>query len=110
MELTLSPACTGWTGAGGGRRARRTWRHGAWADPSVHMPLASGVVKIKNGAGAWELEIKYADWGRYLLIDVAERRRPSAGVAVPSTDGSPASRAGVRPPRSRPAPHGSSVR
>ena len=27
---------------------------------------ATGVVKVKNGAGAWELEIKYPEWGRYL--------------------------------------------
>ena len=39
----------------------------AWADASVHTPLQSGVVKVKNGAGAWELEIKYPEWGRYLV-------------------------------------------
>ena len=39
----------------------------AWADASVHTPLQSGVVKVRNGAGAWELEIKYPDWGRYLV-------------------------------------------
>ena len=25
-------------------------------------------MKLKNGAGAWELEIKYPEWGRYLLV------------------------------------------
>ncbi len=40
----------------------------AWADANVHTPLQSGVVKMRNGAGAWELEIKYPDWGRYLVI------------------------------------------
>jgi uncharacterized protein YfaS (alpha-2-macroglobulin family) len=39
----------------------------AWADASVHTPLQAGVVKVKSGAGAWELEIKYPDWGRYLV-------------------------------------------
>jgi len=39
----------------------------AWADASVHTPLSSGVVKVTNGKGAWELEIKYPDWGRYLI-------------------------------------------
>jgi uncharacterized protein YfaS (alpha-2-macroglobulin family) len=39
----------------------------AWADASVHTPLASGVVKVTNGAGAWEFEIQYPEWGRYLL-------------------------------------------
>ena len=40
----------------------------AWAEASVHTPLQTGVVKVKNGAGAWELEIKYPEWGRYLLV------------------------------------------
>ena len=40
----------------------------AWAQASVHTPLQTGVVKVKNGAGAWELEIKYPEWGRYLLL------------------------------------------
>ncbi|HKZ32062.1 MAG TPA: MG2 domain-containing protein [Vicinamibacteria bacterium] len=39
----------------------------AWADAKVHSPLQSGVVKVRNGAGVWELEIKYPDWGRYLV-------------------------------------------
>ena len=40
----------------------------AWAESSVHTPLQTGVVKLKNGAGAWDLEIKYPEWGRYLLV------------------------------------------
>ena len=39
----------------------------AWADASVHSPLSSGVVKMTSGKGAWEFEIKYPDWGRYLV-------------------------------------------
>jgi uncharacterized protein YfaS (alpha-2-macroglobulin family) len=39
----------------------------AWADASVHTPLSSGVVKVANGKGAWEFEIKSPDWGRYLI-------------------------------------------
>jgi uncharacterized protein YfaS (alpha-2-macroglobulin family) len=39
----------------------------AWAEASVRTPLASGTVKVTNGAGAWEFEIKYPDWGRYLI-------------------------------------------
>ncbi|HEX9188516.1 MAG TPA: MG2 domain-containing protein, partial [Vicinamibacteria bacterium] len=39
----------------------------AWADASVHTPLAAGTVKVANGAGAWDFEIKYPDWGRYLI-------------------------------------------
>jgi hypothetical protein len=44
----------------------------AWADASVHTPLASGVVKVRDGKGAWEFEIKYPDWGRY-LVTAADR-------------------------------------
>lgn len=39
----------------------------AWANASVRTPLQSAVVKVTNGAGAWELEVKYPDWGRYLI-------------------------------------------
>ncbi len=39
----------------------------AWADASVQTPLQSGVVQVRNGTGAWELEVKYPDWGRYLV-------------------------------------------
>jgi hypothetical protein len=39
----------------------------AWADASVHTPLSSAVVKVTNGKGAWEIEVKYPDWGRYLV-------------------------------------------
>ena len=39
----------------------------AWADASVHTPLASGVVKVADGKGAWEFEVKSPDWGRYLV-------------------------------------------
>ena len=39
----------------------------AWADANVHTPLQSAVVKVAQGAGAWELEIKQPEWGRYLL-------------------------------------------
>jgi uncharacterized protein YfaS (alpha-2-macroglobulin family) len=39
----------------------------AWADANVHTPLQSAVVKVANGAGAWELEVKYPEWGRYLI-------------------------------------------
>ena len=39
----------------------------AWADATVHMPLSSGVVRVTSGKGAWDFEIKYPDWGRYLI-------------------------------------------
>ena len=39
----------------------------AWADASVHTPLSSGVVKVADGKGAWEFEVKSPDWGRYLV-------------------------------------------
>ena len=40
----------------------------AWAEAKVHSALQSGVVKVKNGEGAWDLEIKYPEWGRFLLV------------------------------------------
>jgi uncharacterized protein YfaS (alpha-2-macroglobulin family) len=39
----------------------------AWADASVHTPLQTATVEVKNGAGAWELEIKQPEWGRFLV-------------------------------------------
>jgi uncharacterized protein YfaS (alpha-2-macroglobulin family) len=39
----------------------------AWADASVHTPLSSGVVKVANGKATWQIEVKYPDWGRYLV-------------------------------------------
>jgi hypothetical protein len=44
----------------------------AWAESTVHTPLASGVVKLTDGVGTWGFEIKYPDWGRY-LITAADR-------------------------------------
>jgi hypothetical protein len=38
-----------------------------YADASVHTPIAEGAVKLTKGAGAWSFEVKYPDWGRYLL-------------------------------------------
>ncbi len=44
----------------------------AWAESTVHTPLASGLVRLHEGAGTWGFEIKYPDWGRY-LITAADR-------------------------------------
>jgi uncharacterized protein YfaS (alpha-2-macroglobulin family) len=54
----------------------------AWADASVHTPLSSGVVKVTNGAGAWELEIKYPEWGRYLVTATDRTGGHRAGKVV----------------------------
>ena len=54
----------------------------AWADASVHTPLQSGVVKVKGGAGAWEIEIKYPDWGRYLVTAEDKRSGHRAGKTL----------------------------
>ena len=45
----------------------------AYSESSVHTPLASGVVDLKDGAGTWTFEIKQPDWGRY-LITARDRR------------------------------------
>jgi uncharacterized protein YfaS (alpha-2-macroglobulin family) len=38
-----------------------------YAESTVQTPLQSGVVALKNGIGSWGFEIKYPDWGRYLI-------------------------------------------
>jgi uncharacterized protein YfaS (alpha-2-macroglobulin family) len=40
----------------------------AYAESRLHNPLLSDVVRLKNGVGAWHFEIKYPDWGRYLIL------------------------------------------
>ncbi len=30
--------------------------------------VASGTATVKNGRGSWEFEVKYPDWGRYLVV------------------------------------------
>ncbi|HYN02301.1 MAG TPA: MG2 domain-containing protein [Vicinamibacteria bacterium] len=54
----------------------------AWADANVHTPLQAAVVKVANGAGAWELEIKYPEWGRYLLTATDRTGGHRAGKIV----------------------------
>ncbi len=54
----------------------------AWADANVHTPLQSAVVKVANGAGAWDLEIKYPEWGRYLLTAADKTGGHRAGKVV----------------------------
>ena len=54
----------------------------AWADASVHTPLASGTVRVTNGAGAWDFEIKYPDWGRYLITAADKAGGHRAGRVV----------------------------
>ncbi len=63
------------------------WERGAedlaaWADASVHTPLATGVVKVVKGAGAWSFEIKYPDWGRYLITAADQGGAHRAGKIV----------------------------
>ncbi|MBN1961849.1 MAG: hypothetical protein JW841_12965 [Deltaproteobacteria bacterium] len=33
-----------------------------------HTAVASGKVNLKNGKGAWHFEVKYPEWGRYILL------------------------------------------
>jgi len=44
----------------------------AFAESSVNQPLQEGTVKLPDGTGSWNFEIKYPDWGRY-LITVADQ-------------------------------------
>lgn len=54
----------------------------AWADASVHTPLQSDVVEVKNGAGAWQLEIRQPDWGRYLVTAHDKRGGHRTGKTI----------------------------
>ena len=39
-----------------------------YAGTSEHAAVASGEVQLVNGKGTWEMEVKYPEWGRYLLV------------------------------------------
>jgi len=54
----------------------------AWADANVHTPLDSSTVKVTNGAGAWTFEIKYPDWGRYLITAADKAGGHRTGTVV----------------------------
>lgn len=44
------------------------WEEGAnYAEAPSYEPLSQGVVDIQNGEGEWSFEIKYPEWGRYLI-------------------------------------------
>ena len=36
-------------------------------DSKHHSKLSQGIISTKNGQGKWQFEIKYPDWGRYLI-------------------------------------------
>jgi alpha-2-macroglobulin len=49
------------------------WEKGAetfgdYAGTSEHAAVAEGEVKLVDGRGTWEMEVKYPEWGRYLLV------------------------------------------
>ena len=63
------------------------WEHGeenlsAYAESSVHTPLQSGVVKLHDGVGSWTFEIKYPDWGRYLITAADRQGRHRTGKLI----------------------------
>lgn len=53
-----------------------------FANTTVHTPLAAGRVTMKDGAGRWTFEIKYPDWGRYLIVASDMRGGHRAGTVV----------------------------
>lgn len=40
----------------------------AWAESTVHTPVASGMVALEDGVGTWPFEIQHPDWGRFLIV------------------------------------------
>jgi alpha-2-macroglobulin len=45
-------------------------------------PIASDTVMVRNGVGAWEFEVKYPAWGRYLLRVTDEQGGHATGRIV----------------------------
>jgi hypothetical protein len=39
-----------------------------YAGSTSYTPIAAGKAQVKNGKGTWPFEIKYPDWGRYLVV------------------------------------------
>jgi uncharacterized protein YfaS (alpha-2-macroglobulin family) len=54
----------------------------AWAESTVHTPLASEVVTLEDGAGTWGFEIQYPDWGRYLITAADQEGGHRTGEVV----------------------------
>jgi len=49
------------------------WEQGAetfadYAGTTDHTAIARGEVALTDGRGTWEMEVKYPEWGRYLLV------------------------------------------
>lgn len=47
-----------------------------------HAPITSGVTDIANGRGSFQFEVKYPDWGRYLLVVTDEDGTHRAGKTM----------------------------
>jgi alpha-2-macroglobulin len=50
-----------------------------YASGESYAPIHSGNVKLKNGEGQWSFEIKYPDWGRYLVVATDKNGKHRAG-------------------------------
>lgn len=49
------------------------WEQGSetfadYAGTTEHATIAQGEVQLVDGEGTWEMEVKYPEWGRYLLV------------------------------------------
>jgi uncharacterized protein YfaS (alpha-2-macroglobulin family) len=47
-------------------RGEEDWS--SFAESDEHTPLQEATVALKNGVGAWSFEVKYPEWGRYLIV------------------------------------------
>jgi uncharacterized protein YfaS (alpha-2-macroglobulin family) len=54
----------------------------AWAQSIVHTPIEQGTVTLENGTATWPFEIKYPDWGRYLITAADRHGGHRTGVVV----------------------------
>ena len=39
-----------------------------FASMMSRTPVSSGTVSIQNGKGSWDFQVKYPDWGRYIVV------------------------------------------
>ena len=53
-----------------------------YAGSDSYTPLQTGVVKLKEGKGTWNFQIKYPDWGRYLLVAIDQKGQHRSEKAI----------------------------
>ena len=76
LEVSLYKVEWKWWWDKSGRLPRR------FVSGTSHTPLAKGVVATRDGVGQWKFQIKYPQWGRFLLRVVDPESGHAAGKTV----------------------------